>query len=84
MSDPCGEVRSQAVGSVYMVLRIAGRYTGRAHDHIDEDLQLIKVIFSLNLCVTLTLIALYENYSIVLTLELATGTQISLIFRMQK
>ncbi|KAK3886737.1 hypothetical protein Pcinc_009116 [Petrolisthes cinctipes] len=42
VSDPCGDVRSQAVGSVYMVMRIAGRYTGRAQDHIDEDLQLIK------------------------------------------
>lgn len=43
ISDPSALVRMQAVGSVLMVLRIAGRYTGLSPDHQDEDLEVIKV-----------------------------------------
>ncbi|XP_042865363.1 maestro heat-like repeat-containing protein family member 1 isoform X1 [Penaeus japonicus] len=42
LSDPSSQVRTQAVGSVYMVLRIAGRYNGQTPDHADEDLELLK------------------------------------------
>lgn len=42
LTDPCSKVRTQAVGSVFMVLRIAGRYNGLSPDHVDEDLELLK------------------------------------------
>lgn len=44
VTDPSALVRTQAVGSVYMVLRIAGRYTGLSPDHQDEDLDVIKTV----------------------------------------
>ncbi|KAK8730652.1 hypothetical protein OTU49_007859 [Cherax quadricarinatus] len=42
LTDPCSQVRTQAVGSVFMVLRIAGRYNGVTPDHVDDDLELLK------------------------------------------
>nr|XP_045621254.1 maestro heat-like repeat-containing protein family member 1 isoform X2 [Procambarus clarkii] len=42
VADPCSQVRTQAVGSVFMVLRIAGRYNGLTPDHADDDLELLK------------------------------------------
>ncbi|KAK7069885.1 hypothetical protein SK128_026462, partial [Halocaridina rubra] len=42
LTDPSSLVRTQAVGSVYMVLRIAGRYNGQACDYMDEDLEVLK------------------------------------------
>lgn len=42
LTDPSSQVRIKAVGSVYMVLRIAGRYNGQAHDYMDEDLEILK------------------------------------------
>uniref|UniRef100_A0A0P4W3R7 Maestro heat-like repeat-containing protein family member 1 n=1 Tax=Scylla olivacea TaxID=85551 RepID=A0A0P4W3R7_SCYOL len=44
VTDPSPLVRSQAVGSIYMVLRIAGRYTGLTPDHQDKDLDTIKAV----------------------------------------
>ncbi|XP_045111851.1 maestro heat-like repeat-containing protein family member 1 isoform X2 [Portunus trituberculatus] len=44
VTDPSPLVRTQAVGSVYMVLRIAGRYTGLTPDHQDKDLNTIKAV----------------------------------------
>ncbi|XP_042231664.1 maestro heat-like repeat-containing protein family member 1 isoform X2 [Homarus americanus] len=43
LTDPCSQVRTQAVGSVYTVLRIAGRYNGLTPNHVDEDLELLKI-----------------------------------------
>lgn len=63
VSDPSALVRIQAVGSVFMVLRIAGQYTGLSHDHQDEDLEVIKVSKESHLYSTLK-----NNFSCVLPL----------------